>query len=307
MTQVILSPNSYHFLCITSALLLSKRNTCLMKKKILLAMEGNRFSNSTLKYGIEMAKRTDSLLVGVFLRDLKYAGYMYPIMFDQPYVDTIGYSKFLKEERETINSTIKTFNDRCAKEGVAHHVHLDESAPIEGLLHESAYADLIIMDTKMNISSMLPDSPSSTLRDILVDAHCPIMIVPASYQEIKNVILSYDGSHSSAYAIRMFNYVFPEWSDYKTTLISVADDKGGHLKENTNIRELTGRHFSNISYQVMKGDVAKEASKFMKHNSSNSIIVMGAYGRNALSRLWRQSLANMFIKEAKVPVFISHQ
>ena len=278
-----------------------------MEKKILLAMEGDRFSNSTLKYGIEIAKQTDSLLVGVFMRDLKYAGYAYPIVFDQPFVDTGSYSKFLKEEREKINANIKIFNDKCSKEGVAHKVHLDEAAPIEGLIHESAYADLIIMDSKMNISDLLPDNPSSTLRDILVDAHCPIMIVPGSYQEIKNIILSYDGSHSSAFAIRMFNYVFPEWSDYKTFLVSINDTKGNHLKENTNIRELMARHYGNVTYEIMRGDVSKEMKKFMKYNYSNSIVVMGAYGRNALSRLWRQSLANMIIKDIKVPVFISHR
>ncbi len=278
-----------------------------MEKKILLAMEGDRFSNSTLKYGIEIAKQTDSLLVGVFMRDLKYAGYAYPIVFDQPFVDTGSYSKFLKEERENINANIKIFNDKCSKEGVAHKVHLDEAAPIEGLIHESAYADLIIMDSKMNISDLLPDNPSSTLRDILVDAHCPIMIVPGSYQEIKNIILSYDGSHSSAFAIRMFNYVFPEWSDYKTFLVSINDTKGNHLKENTNIRELMARHYDNVTYEIMRGDVSKEMKKFMKYNYSNSIVVMGAYGRNALSRLWRQSLANMIIKDIKVPVFISHR
>ena len=278
-----------------------------MKKKILLAMEGDRFSNSTLKYGIEIAKQTDSLLVGVFMRDLKYAGYAYPIIFDQPFVDTGVYSKFIKEEREKINANIKIFNDKCAKEEVAHKVHLDEAAPIEGLIHESAYADLIIMDSKMNISDLLPDNPSSTLRDILVDAHCPIMIVPATYQEIKNIILSYDGGHSSAFAIRMFNYIFPEWSDYKTYLVSINDGKGNHLKENTNIRELMGRHYTNVTYELMKGDVSKEMKKFMKYNSSNSIMVMGAYGRNALSRLWRQSMANMIIKDIKVPVFISHR
>lgn len=278
-----------------------------MKKKILLAMEGNRFSGSTLKYGMEIARQTDSLLVGVFMRDLKYAGYAYPIIFDQPFVDTAIYSKFEKEERETINANIKLFNDKCAEEGIAHKVHLDESAPIEGLLHESAYADLIIMDAKMNISDLLPDSPSSTLRDILVDAHCPILIVPGSYQEIRNIILSYDGSHSSAIAIRMFNYIFPEWSDYTTHLISVNETKGNHLKENQNIRELMGRHFSNVKYEIMRGDVVKEMKKFMKYNSRNSLVVMGAYGRNALSRLWRQSLANMVIKDIKVPVFISHQ
>jgi hypothetical protein len=277
-----------------------------MQKKILLAMEGNRFSTSTLKYGIEIAKETNSLLVGVFLRDLKYAGYAYPIIFDQPFVDTGVYSKFLKEEKEKIDANIKIFNDRCSKEGIAHKVHLDEAAPIEGIIHESAYADLIIMDSKMNISDLLPDNPSSTLRDILVDAHCPIMIVPTSYQPIKNIILSYDGSHSSAFAVRMFSYIFPEWCDYKAFLVSVNQSKGNHLKENTNIRELMSRHYSDVTYEVMKGDVGKEMMKFMKYNYANSIVVMGAYGRNALSRLWRQSLANMIIKDIKVPVFISH-
>jgi hypothetical protein len=277
-----------------------------MKKKIILAMEGNRFSNSTLKYGVEIAKLTDSLLVGVFMRDLKYAGYAYPIIFDQPFVDTGLYSKFLKEEREKIDANIKIFQDKCSKEGVAHKVHVDEAAPIEGLIHESAYADLIIMDSKMNISDLLPDSPSSTLRDILVDAHCPIMIVPGTYQQIKNIVLTYDGSHSSATAIKMFNYIFPEWSDNKTYLVSVNQAKGNHLKENTNIRELMGRHYSDVTYELMKGDAAKEIKKFMKYNSANSIVVMGAYSRNAFSRLWRQSLANMVIKDAKVPVFISH-
>ena len=278
-----------------------------MKKKILLAMEGNRFSSSTLKYGIEIAKQSDSLLVGVFMRDLKYAGYAYPIVFDQPFLDADIYSKFLKEEREKINANVKLFNDKCAAEGIAHKVHLDESAPIEGLLHESAYADLIIMDSKMNISDLLPNSPSSTLRDILVDAHCPILIVPSSYQEIRNVVLSYDGSHSSAIAIRMFNYVFPEWANCKTHLVSVNETRGNHLKENKNIRELLGRHYSNVSYEIMTGDVVKEIKKFMKYTSKNSVVEMGAYGRNALSRLWRQSLANMVIKDIKVPVFISHQ
>jgi nucleotide-binding universal stress UspA family protein len=278
-----------------------------MKKKILLAMEGTRFSTSTLKYGIEIAKESDSLLVAVFIRDLKYAGFIYPTMMGQPPADNTGYAILMKEEREIINKNFKLFNDKCAKEEIAHHVHLDEDAPIAGLINESAYADLIITDSKMNISSLFPDNPSSSLSDILVDAHCPILVVPSTFHPIKNITLSYDGSHSSAHAIKMFNYLFPEWSERKTTLLSVEVQKGTHLKENTNIRELMGRHYNNVEYQVLYGNVVKEITKYMKHNSSDSIVVMGAYGRNALSRLWHQSLANMIIKEAKVPVFIAHQ
>lgn len=270
-------------------------------------MEGSRFSNSTLRYGIEMAKATDSLLVGVFLRDLKYAGYAYPVVFDQPFVDTSIYSRFLKDERKKIDANIKIFNEKCTKAGVSHKVHLDEVAPVEGLIHESSFADIIIMDNKMNIAGLLPDNPSSTLREILVDAHCPVMVVPAAYEAIRHIILTYDGSASSTYAIRMFSYVFPEWSDKQTTVVSINDQNGNHLKENTNIRELISRHYSNVAYEVVRGDVGIEMRKFMKLNESNTMVVMGAYGRSALSRLWRQSLANMIIKDIKIPVFISHQ
>ena len=278
-----------------------------MKKKILLALEGNRLSPSTLAYGIEIAKKSDSLLVGVFMRDLKFSGFTYPTLLGPPLQIASEYAILLKEEREEIEKNIKLFNDKCAEEHIAHHVHFDEASPVAGLIHESAYADLIILDAKMNISSLLPGHPSSSLREILADAHCPIMVVPARYHEIKNTILSYDGSHSSAYAIKMFNYVLPEWSGYPATLLSIEETTGTHLKENTNIRELLSRHYSNVRYQLLRGDVAEELSKYLRHHSTGSIVVMGAYGRSALARFWQESMANMIISEIGMPVFICHQ
>lgn len=276
-----------------------------MKKRIILAMEGGRISTSTLRYGIEIAKESGSVLIGIFMRDLKYGGFTYATMLGS---DTSGYAVLGKAEKAATEKNIRNFQDRCSKAGVSCHVVLDQDAPIAGLIEESAFADLIITDARMNITSLLPDHPTSSLRDILVDAHCPVLVVPTAYRAIRHTTLSYDGSPSSVYAVRMFRYLFPEWADHRATLLSVVDQKEStHLRSNNAIRELTGVLYPNIKYQVLKGEPTAAIAKYMKKDGSDSLIVMGAYGRNALSRLMHQSLSNMLIKEAKVPIFIAHQ
>lgn len=276
-----------------------------MKKRIILATEGDRISTSTLRYAIDIAKESGSVLVGVFMRDLKYAGFTYATMLG---TSSSAYAVLGKAEKAATEKNIRHFQERCSAAGVAHHVVLDQDAPIAGLIEESAFADLIITDSRMNISSLLPDTPSSSLRDILVDAHCPILIVPNAYRSIRHTTLTYDGSPSSIYAMRMFRYIFPEWADRRTTLLSVIDIREStHLKSNDAIRELSSGLYPNLKYQVLKGEPATAITKYMKKDGADSIIVMGAYGRNALSRLLHQSLSNMLIKEAKVLIFIAHQ
>ncbi len=276
-----------------------------MKKRIILAMEGDRISTSTLRYAIEIARESGSVLVGVFMRDLKYAGFTYATMLGS---DSTGYAVVGKEEKAATEKNISHFQERCSSAGIGHHVLLDQDAPIAGLIEESAFADLIITDSRMNISSLLPDTPSSSLRDILVDAHCPVLIVPNAYRTIRHTTLSYDGSPSSVHAIRMFSYIFPEWAGRRTTLLSAQDKREGtHLRDNHNIREFAGSHYPNIHYQVIHGDAATAITKYMKKDGADSVIVMGSYGRSALSRLMNQSISNALIKEAKVPIFIAHQ
>jgi len=53
----------------------------------------------------------------------------------------------------------------------------------------------------------------------------------------------------------------------------------------------------------MKDVLADFANKF----SDGPMIVMGAYGRSALSRILRQSLANSILEKTKAFLFITHE
>ena len=72
-------------------------------------------------------------------------------------------------------------------------------------------------------------------------------------------------------------------------------------------KDLIRVHFQNAEYEILHGDAEQELLKYLKTSGENAIVVMGAYGRNALSRMFHQSLSNKVIREAGIPVFITHQ
>ncbi|MCW5907251.1 MAG: universal stress protein [Chitinophagales bacterium] len=278
-----------------------------MSNKILAVFDGTKYSEGASKYAIEIAKATNSMLVGIFIQDMRYLNFTYAYAWDQPFIDFASIENTQNEEREKIDLNIKLFHTACNNKGVKHKVHLDKGVPLQEVLRESAFADLVVVDSHTSFFSLGDSAPNPFLKDLLVDSHCPVLIVPHQYTYFDNATICYDGSPSSVYATKMFSYLFPELNDMKTTVVSVNEKSGNHLKDGWNFKDLLQTRFINLEYEVLHGNPEEELLKYLKERAGNSIVVMGAYGRNAISRWLHQSISNRVIKEVNAPVFIAHQ
>lgn len=277
-------------------------------KKILAAFDGTKYSEGASKYAIEIAKATNSLLVGVFIQDMRYMSYTYAYAWDQPFIDFTTIEASQKEEKEKIDLNIKLFRHHCDEKGVHHKVHLDKGVPLQELLQESVFADLIIIDENTSFFSLGDQKPSPFMKDFLADSHCPVLIVPHSYRFFDRAVFCYDGSPSSAYAMKMFSYLFNNLDGLKYTVVSVNEKSSNHLKEGENIKDLIHAHFKNADYEVLHGSPEEELLKYLKSGKADhAVVVMGAYGRNAMSRFFHASLSNKVIEQTHLPVFITHQ
>ena len=276
-------------------------------RKILAAFDGTKYSEGASKYAIELAKASNSLLVGVFIQDMRYVNYTYAYAWDQPFIDFGTVEQSQQEDVEKIKLNTSLFKQACDAKSIRYKVHLDKGVPLQELLKESAFADLIVIDSHTGFFSLGDEAPNTFIKDLLIDSHCPVLIVPHEYSFFDNVVLCYDGSPSSVHATKMFSYLFPELNELPTTIVSVNDKSSNHLTEGWNYKDLISVHYKNADYEVLNGKPEEELLKYLKTRSANSIVVMGAYGRNALSRLFHQSVSNKVIKELNMPVFITHQ
>ena len=116
-------------------------------KKFIAAFDGLRFSESALDYAIFLAKHAKAHLVGVFLEDFMRHSYGLADITKYAGEDLDGYLQQLNEkDKEAQNESVDRFEQACQNVGLNYSIHRDRNVAMQELLHESIYADLIIIN-----------------------------------------------------------------------------------------------------------------------------------------------------------------
>lgn len=276
-------------------------------EKFIAAFDSLRFSESTLNYAIFLAKHSNVHLVGVFLEDFtrhsysiaditKYEGEMFDEHIQQLNIKD-------KEERD---KSVDKFEWACQNAGINYTVHRDRNIAIHELLHESIYADLVIISEDETVTRYEEPAPTRFVRELLSDAQCPVVVVPAKFRPIDKIVLLYDGEPSSVYAVRIFSYLFA-LKDFDTQILSVKASKESlHLPDNRLMKEFIKRHYPKAEYTVLKGQAEDQIIQYLHREKKDPLVVLGAYRRNKLSRLFKPSMADSLLQVLKIPLFIAH-
>ncbi len=276
-------------------------------KKIIAAFDSIRFSESTLKYAVYLAKQYDAHIVGVFLKESTRVGYaVYATLVKQSVSNKSVFDEIERADRIATEKAIADFEDGCRKGKINFSVHEDKGNALDELLHETIFADLLIIDAWETFSYMENSLPGWFMKNVLHHVHCPVLVVPKKFNPVKKLVFLYDGSPSSVQAIKMFNYILSEMGKLETRLISAKQGVSSmHLSDNKLIREWMKRHYPEIIFQVLKGG-EKEITTVLKAEEPGVLVVAGAYHRSSFSMWFHQSLADLLIKEVRVPIFIAH-
>lgn len=276
-------------------------------KKITAAFDGLKFSKSTRDYAIYLSKQTTTHLVGAFMDDSTYTSYkIYDLIVDQG-VTADNLKAFEEKDAATRNAAAENFEKACQQAKLEYSLHHDCNFAIQGLKHESIYTDLLVIDSKETFAHHKEALPTRFIRDLLSDTQCPVLLVPQKYSPVQKIILLYDGEPSSVHAIKMFSYLLPELKHLDTEVISVnPTDSTLHLPDNKLMKEFMKRHYPKAKYTVLKGVAEDTIVNHLKKQQENTLVVLGAYRRGTVSRWFRESMADVLMKETKLPLFIAH-
>src|SRR5688572_29038228 len=150
-------------------------------KKFLVAFDGLRFSESACDCAITLAKQSTAHLVGVFLDDLMRHSYkVYELMTEDGNYETKR-RNLEEKDTETRNIAVNKFVTACQEAGLHYSVHRDKSVALQEILHESIYADLLILNNSETLTLYKEQTPSEFVRDLLTQVQCPVLLVPHKF------------------------------------------------------------------------------------------------------------------------------
>lgn len=275
--------------------------------KIIAAFDGLEFSESTKDFAVTIARQTKAHLVGIFLEDITYHSYKIYELVTEKGVSETKLKQYEAADADAREKAIKKFETACQAAGITCSIHRNRKIAIKELLHESIYADLLIIDAKETLTHYNETKPTRFVRELLAEVQCPVLLVPQKYKPIEKVLLLYDGEPSSVFAIRMFGYVLPELKELHCEVVSVKYMNNNlHVPDSKLIKEFIKRHFPKAIYTTLKGLPEIEIINHLKEQKENTLIVLGAYRRGMVSRWFRSSMADVLMKEFKIPLFIAH-
>jgi len=275
--------------------------------KIIAAIDGLKYSESCARYSIELAKQSKAHLVGVFLDDFTYHSYKIYELVGNEGVSDSKHQLLEEMDIETRHEALSKFERMCGEAEVNYSVHHDENIAWRELLHESVFADLLVIDRKETLTHYDEDIPTRFIRDLLSNVQCPVLVVPGKFKPVEKILFLYDGEPSSVHALKMYNYLFPELRMLKKEILSIkTNEESLHLTDNKLMREFLKRRIPEAEYTVLKGNAEEEIVQYVRRLKQNVFIVLGAYQRGMVSRWFRESMADVLMKELNHPLFVAH-
>lgn len=276
-------------------------------KKFVAVFDGFRLSKSTLQYSIQLCQVSDAHLVGVFLDEFGYHSYdAYNVINTEK-----NYEKVLKQlniqDAGKRDAAVQQFEKACQQAGINYTVHRDKNIAIQDIKHESLFADMVIINENEAFSRIKEKLPTRFIKELLTDIQCPVLLAPNNFIPINKIELLYDGGPSSLHAIKMFSYLLGNLMNLPVEVLTVKNKNAGtRVPDNKLMKEFIKRHFPKATYIVEKGDAEEVIPAYLKNHKANELVVLGAYQRNEVSRWFRQSMADILMKQLDTPLFVAH-
>jgi nucleotide-binding universal stress UspA family protein len=277
-------------------------------KKFIAVFDGLNFNTGTMRYAMFLSQQVKSHLVGVFLEDFTRHSYGVAEITNYEGSDFDKHMHDLSDkEKEERDASVDMFEQACQDAGINYSVHRDRNIAMQEILHESIYSDLLIIGAEETLSRFQEPIPSRFIRELLNDVQCPVVLVPSKYKPVDKVMLLYDGEPSSVFAVRSFSYLFESLKHFETEVLTVKPpEESLHLPDNRLIKEFIRRHYPKAEYVILKGLPEEVILKYVHREKKHPMIVLGAYRRGKLSRLFRPSMADYLLEHLSLPLFIAH-
>lgn len=270
-------------------------------RKIVAAFEASDLPEGVMRFISSMNITEQVAVTGLF-----YPASIYAQLWK--YADTSAGMMVTKSDDPDAQAAecVEKFKEFCTTHHLR-HIAMKNTADfgLQELTQQSRFADLIIISSEHFFNIPNSDKPSEYIKNFLHQAECPVVIVPDGYRLPRQNILTFDGSASSAKAIRNFAYLFPEFERNETVVVTFGQKNTVDEEQVGKMKELMSVHFPHYKFVQSLTDSDKYLN--WKNDHKPAVVVCGAFGRSTLSTLFRHSFISDVLQNRKMPVFISHK
>jgi hypothetical protein len=271
-------------------------------KKVLLISDENNFPAGAFEFLKYLHEREPIAVTGFFYSSVNYE----MLVASSLSATAAGFINEVKEQNENVERCIMHFEKECVINQMDYKVHKENDiGTMAAIKTETRFADLLLMSEELFCRSFDDVQPNNYMMEILRHMECPATLVPERFAELKKIIITYDGSKESMFALKHFTYLFPELRNTETELVFFKPDDERAIPELNYLEEYAAKHFPNLTINKLHFNAKKYFTTWLGYEK-DAFVVAGSFARSAMSSVLRHSFIEEAIKENLAPLFIAH-
>jgi len=181
-------------------------------------------------------------------------------------------------------------------------VHVEEGTILERLSCAAQGAELLVCGGSRQANFL----ERSLLDAIIKSSPRPVLVMPPEHMAEERVLIAYDGSRQAARALASF-VASGLWQNRTIHLVAIDNDTCQLAEHIKSAATYLHRHGIPYELQVRKHsrDIGQDLLNEIRRLSAG-MVVMGAFGTNAVREFFLGSVTRTLLKTLSVPLFLDH-
>ena len=278
-----------------------------MIKSILLAVDGSIYTEPVLKYGMYLANHFVAHLKVITVIDARFFEWSVAIGTEgfAPVIPTSGFQEksqnLLEEKADTI---LKRTQEILGKSNVHFSLEKINGNPVDVICEKSKTSDLMIMGASGEFAKWNKKMLGSTLEATTRLSPKPLFIARQQVNDIKKILVAYDGSDTAAKALSHAGY-FSKLLDAELTIVNISpEEEASKQVLNEAVEYLSAYELKKLNTISAKGDVPAELVNLSKSKNSD-LIIMGSYGHSRIREAILGSTTVEVMRKAESPILMA--
>jgi nucleotide-binding universal stress UspA family protein len=280
-----------------------------MLRSILVGLDGSAHSRTAVRLGIDWARRSNALLVGLGVIDAPSIRTAETVLIggvsqEDPYLVR---QRMADAERE-VEQYLEQFALECAEACVAAKLLEDVGLPADEIVLEAQRYDLVLLGQASRFHFETDENRDDTLPKVLKSCARPVVVVPQVRHEGGLVIVAYDGSLQAARTLAEFQATgLAGLGLCPVQIVSIATDRSIAARHAERAVDYLRFHEIRAEpFPIVTGRSTSEVLLEQVSQRNAGLVVMGAYGQSSLREFFVGSVTRTLIADSPAPLFLSH-
>lgn len=268
-------------------------------KKVLIAVDGSKYSQLASGYGFWLAASLDAKLTAQHVIDPR----LVDLFIAPEFAEELGLSasaqisdKVFSALRRVGKLILKVLSSEAEGRKLSLHTVLDEGHVVEEVLKRAQDNDLVVIGHRgMGNQPVLADmTVGSVAERVAVGSKKPVIIAAKAIESMNELLVAYDGSEPARGALLMAEQL-AKLGRVRLKALTVIPDKSHEAEARMTIEQgqkLLREFWPEEVFSIAEGNAAERLLETAERNQS--LLVIGAYGfRNPETNVMGQTVTSV--------------